>query len=168
MRLNSPGLRCSAAFSRRRITSLAAGMTRRGRLPAGDIEIGENQAAFFGAGRKEYFDQVGADRLWPRFGVRCGAPAAAIRMPSLPRIAAGAPGRPTACRRPTARVGASTASISPQRQLDILGFFLGAMGRFLHIEVGEDAQQRRADIDAVPACQIDQTVERGVRGGLRP
>ena len=49
----------------------------------------------------------------------------------------------------------------PQRQLDILGFFFGAMAGFLDVEISEDAQQSRADFNAIPARQVDQAVQRG-------
>ena len=53
-----------------------------------------------------------------------------------------------------------------QRQLDILGFFFGAMAGFLDVEISEDAQQSRADFNAIPACQVDQAVQRRGRGKL--
>ena len=49
----------------------------------------------------------------------------------------------------------------PQRQFDILRFFLRGMRRFLHVEIGEDAQQGRADIDAVSAGQVEQAIKWG-------
>jgi len=49
----------------------------------------------------------------------------------------------------------------PVRQFDVLGLFLGRVERLLYIEVGHDAQQRRADVDAVAACEIQQAVEMG-------
>ena len=166
MRPNSPGLRCSAAVSRRRITSLAAGAGRRA------------------AARPPHRDWSGSGgvlRCWPQRTVRPGR----VWRSAWPWSRAGAGVAGCAARRaklaedraPARPVGRQSCRDrgagrrvdgvdQPQCQLDILGFFLGAVGRLLHIEVGEDAQQRRADVDAVPACQIDQTVERGVRGGL--
>jgi hypothetical protein len=47
-----------------------------------------------------------------------------------------------------------------------LPLFIGAVCRLLQIEIGQYAQQGRADIDAVPACQIEQTVEGGIRERL--
>ena len=49
----------------------------------------------------------------------------------------------------------------PERQLDILGFFFGAVAGLLDVEIGEDAQQSGADFDAVTARQIDQAVRKG-------
>ena len=163
MRANSPGLRCSAAFSRRRITSLDAGAGAARRRFGRHVEIGQDQAALVGC--------------WPQRTIRSG-PVSRVaspwshrawrRRPALPLAAA----KPAEDRRRRGRVGRQAGRHrgagrridgvdQPQRELDILGFFVGAVRRLLHIKVGEDAQQRRADIDAVPACQIDQTVEGG-------
>jgi hypothetical protein len=40
------------------------------------------------------------------------------------------------------------------------------MDGLLDVKIGDDAQQSRADIDAIPACQIDQAVQWIGRGKL--
>ena len=44
-------------------------------------------------------------------------------------------------------------------QLDELAFLIGRMGARLHIEVGQDAQQGRADVDALATGECHQPVE---------
>ena len=54
----------------------------------------------------------------------------------------------------------------PQRQLDKLGFLFDVMNGLLDVKIREDAQQGRAYVDAIAACQIDQAVQGIGRGKL--
>ncbi len=49
----------------------------------------------------------------------------------------------------------------PGSQLDKLPFFVAAMRTGLNVEIGQNAQQRRADIDALAPGQRHQPVEAG-------
>ena len=46
-----------------------------------------------------------------------------------------------------------------QRQLSVVAFFVRRVGQLLHVEVGEDADQRRTHIDAAAQTDIGEAVE---------
>ncbi len=105
-----------------------------------DVEIAQNQAAFVGACGKEYLQQIGADgrlRHGP-CGCRRDRPRGGNAKPAKDRRRCGGVGRQlVGDDGERSRVDGVD---QPARELDELGFFLGVMGRFLHVEVGDHAQ----------------------------
>jgi hypothetical protein len=49
----------------------------------------------------------------------------------------------------------------PQRQLGVVALVVRRMGRLLQIEVGQHAQQGRADVETVPLTMIEQALQAG-------
>ena len=152
-RMNSPWSRLSAAFSRRRTSSPATGAGRRGADLGCDIEIGEDEPALVGACGKEQRDEVVARGFAAAASSRRGRSGKLAQ----DRVWRGRIGRQAGCHG-RARLRVDSVN-EPQRQLDELGFLFGAMDGLLDVEVGDHAEQGRADIHAIPARQIDQTVQ---------
>ena len=55
----------------------------------------------------------------------------------------------------------------PGRELDELPLLLQCVQWLLHVEVGQDAQQSGADVDAVAQCEVIKTLEARIGGRLR-
>jgi len=131
-----------------------------GRFAGGDIKIDENEPALVGRGRKEKVRQVVLARFSACAGA-CRNQAGELFQDGRRSARVGGQGR----RDDTPRLVVDGLN-QPKRQLDKLGFLLGAVIGLLDVKVGDHAQQSRADIDAVPARQIDQTIQWIGRGRL--
>jgi hypothetical protein len=123
------------------------------------VEIGQNQDPFIGAGCKKQLN-----KFVPRcridlsrgFGLGSGVGAGRGRchgkLAKNGRRSGGITGQPGRDRGAGRRIDGLD---QPQRQFDKLDLFVGGVDRLLYIEIRQHAQQGRADIDAVPACQVE-------------